>query len=354
MSKTIYYFGAGASFGRKDSRELISVGTEKAYLKITEGLPVVSEIPQCLLSFKNAVISAEIDNQKDYTFLNMMRVQGSDINRMRRDLLMAIDNLVLAASQHATIDTYAKKLTLIRDFVQLKTIKNVLCAFFVWIQLTSKLDQRYDTFLANILQMYNLYIPKDISILSWNYDSQFEIAYRYYSKNGRLPIYDKNITKDFSKLSENGRIFKLNGSANFGDFTAVNFINDDTNLEPILQVILYYGNLVADTSSLGYQFASKLSFAWEPSSQDENMMNAINSTTVDTETVVIIGYSFPFCNREIDRRIFASMQNLKTIYIQDPNPESVGQSLRAVVPDYFKGEILQETDCTQFLMPKEL
>lgn len=53
------------------------------------------------------------------------------------------------------------------------------------------------------------------------------------------------------------------------------------------------------------------------------MITTINQITSDTEAVVVIGYSLPYFNREIDRTIFSKVPTLKTIYIQDPNPESV-------------------------------
>lgn len=220
-------------------------------------------------------------------------------------------------------------------------------------QLESKPDQRYDTFLANILGM-NLYFPKELSVISWNYDSQFEIAYKYYSPNGTLPIYEKNVDGNFPPLKETGRIFKINGSANFDNFNLVNAIIKNVDVDPIIQLIEYYGCLYVDTSALGFQFRSHLSFAWENSDNQSQLMDAIKQTTTDTETVIVIGYSFPYFNREIDRAIFAGMPNLKTIYIQDPNPNAVEPSLKAVLSKEKNVNIEYQKDCTQFYLPREL
>ena len=83
-------------------------------------------------------------------------------------------------------------------------------------------------------------------------------------------------------------------------------------------------------------------------------MEAIGKTTADTESIVVIGYSFPYFNREIDRTIFAGIPNLKTIYIQDPNPDAVEPSLRAVLQDGSNVKIEHQKDCTQFYLPREL
>ena len=209
-------------------------------------------------------------------------------------------------------------------------------------------------FRSNILQIGNLDLPKEISVISWNYDSQFEIAYQSYNTNGSLSIFEKNVDGDFPPLNNCGRIFKVNGSANFGDFNMFNYIFKNVDVLPIIQLIEYYGHLKSDTSSMGFLFRSHLSFAWEISDKQKQLMEAIRQTTMDTESIVVIGYSFPYFNREIDRAIFAGMPNLKTIYIQDPIPGAVEPSLKAVLPEGNKVKIEHQEDYTLFFLPKEL
>ena len=354
MSKIIYYIGAGASYGRKEAREVLDEGTDKERLIVHEGLPVVNEIAKSLLAFKVAIENTQIETESSYLFMNRYNTNGSRVNNARMELLRDVEDLYQATKEHATIDTYAKKLLLTRRYNDLKCLKNVLSAFFVWAQLEGTLDQRYDTFLANILQINDLNFPKEISVISWNYDSQFEIAYKNYSSNVSLPIYEKNVDGNFPQLKDAGRIFKINGSANFGDFNMVNFIKNDVTVEPIIQLIEYYGHLNVDTSEMGFSFCSHLSFAWEASEKQNQLMYEIKQTTADTESIVVIGYSFPYFNREIDRTIFAGIPNLKTIYIQDPNPDAVEPSLRAVLPDGSNVKIEHQKDCTQFYLPREL
>ena len=155
-------------------------------------------------------------------------------------------------------------------------------------------------------------------------------------------------------MKDFGRIFKVNGSANFSDFNMVDSIIRNVDVTPIIQLIEYYGHLNADTSQMGFQFHSHLSFAWEISEKQNQLMGLIKQTTVDTESIVVIGYSFSYFNREIDRAIFAGMPNLKTIYIQDPNPDAVEPSLRAALPELSKVKIEYQKDCTQFYLPREL
>ena len=57
----------------------------------------------------------------------------------------------------------------------------------------------------------------------------------------------------------------------------------------------------------------------------------IEDCVKDAQIMVVIGYSFPFFNRPIDRLIFRKMDKLEKIYIQDLYPENVKQSLRSAL-----------------------
>lgn len=352
MSRIIYYIGAGASYGTKRGRTISKDEDGNETLEISNGLPVVSEIPMSLLAFKKAIDNVSIDGFRQYTFKNLHGIDSQIIDNAKERLLQDIEQVYAASLRHATIDTYARKLYLTKRYNDFKTLKNVLATFFVWLQLTGSPDQRYDTFLANTLTD-NLTIPDDISVVSWNYDSQFELAYRSYMRNRTFPVIEKNAEGTFPDGNNSGYIFKINGTATFQDINTVMDILNDKTIPPIIQLLIFYGDILADTSSLGFQLKSHLSFAWEDSVRRKQMWNLIMSKEVDATSLVVIGYSFPYFNRSIDREILSMMTSLKNIYIQDPNPESVSQSLRAVLPDgKFNIELL--SDCSQFYLPKEL
>lgn len=351
MSKIIYYIGAGASYGK---RRVINKDTADEETVLTEGLPVVAEIPNRIRKFRKFIDDCIIDTNAMYQFKGMFQTRGEDIARQKQDMLRDIDELIDGIVSHATIDTYAKKLFLVGDKRRFKTLKNVLCAYFVWEQLDHSIDQRYDTFLANVLSPRNLYLPQSISVISWNYDSQFELAYNFYTRNGRFPIFDKNKDDEWEQLPNHGCVFKVNGSATYGNFSVANEILKDNELPKDIQLIMFYGDSKADTSSLGFQFTPHLSFAWEQTENQAKMMEYIKQATQDTISVLVIGYSFPFFNREVDREIFANMPNLKTIYIQDPNVEAIDQSLRAILPDGTDVKIEYRKNCEQFYLPSEL
>jgi len=79
---------------------------------------------------------------------------------------------------------------------------------------------------------------------------------------------------------------------------------------------------------------SKLSFAWEDYERPEqNIINKVTTSTKDTEVLVVIGYSFPFFNREVDRKIIGEMKNLKKVYFQDKNPHNIKLRFQAIRND---------------------
>ena len=76
----------------------------------------------------------------------------------------------------------------------------------------------------------------------------------------------------------------------------------------------------------------------------------------DAEVIIIIGYTYPFFNREIDRWIVQEMPNLKKIYIQDPNAENIQTNLLSVIQEKEKlienSKLITTTD--SFFIPPEL
>jgi hypothetical protein len=105
---------------------LIGKGTDNERLLIHEGLPVINEIGKCLLSFKEAVVNTPIDTN-DYSFLNKFRVGGDNLNHKRNSLIADIEEVYQANKEHATIDTYAKKLYLTRRTNEPKQRMSLLC-----------------------------------------------------------------------------------------------------------------------------------------------------------------------------------------------------------------------------------
>jgi hypothetical protein len=68
-------------------------------------------------------------------------------------------------------------------------------------------------------------------------------------------------------------------------------------------------------------YAPSISFAWEKN----DLGDIIIETIKETNTLVIIGYSLPYFNRDVDRALFEAMaSSLENIFIQVPEFDHSG------------------------------
>ena len=169
MAKILYLMGAGASYGKRGddftvriqrTKENVISTSSRSCCSIAEGLPVVMEIPRRLLYIRELIYTASASNKE-----------------AKENLLVDLTWLYDGTSKHATIDTFAKKLYLTGRTQEYERLKKILSIYLIIEQIINKPDSRYDTFLANVLTQA-LDIPANIKVLTWNYDSQFELAYK--------------------------------------------------------------------------------------------------------------------------------------------------------------------------------
>ena len=358
MTDVVYLMGAGASFGRRIKEglshkvEIIKGGTKSIShihcANILEGMPLVVEIPQRIQYICDLIRNSESTTDYSTTIIDSKKVIRETKGLLIKDLMWLYEGAI----KHATIDTFAKKLYLTGKTEEYNKVKKLLAIYFVIEQIINKPDARYDTFLANILTL-NLEIPDRIKILTWNYDSQFEIAFNEYKKTiitprdiGCYSLHDNEITKSPA-------IFKINGTASFNNWNSLaNFRSNYKLNKTILDKIMY---AYKENDSL-------LSFAWETSIRKRDDLPIIKTAVEhikEAKTLVVIGYTFPFFNRLVDKAIIGSLNNLKKIYIQDPKANEVAQSIDAVLVSHQKPPINQLsiipiTNCDQFYLPPEL
>ncbi|MGE5942779.1 MAG: hypothetical protein ACM31G_00425 [Flavobacteriales bacterium] len=308
-----YLLGAGASFN---------------------ALPIVEGIPNALNDFANEFhpgreedISRELvphDNlaNKYYKSSDSLETRKFYYNKLKEfhnDILW----LHKEAYNHTSIDTFAKKLYLQQDRDNLKRLKIILSCFFLYLQ-TKKFDKRYDSFFASILEDLSK-LPNNLKILSWNYDSQLEIAFNRFA-NSTIEN-TRNVLNVFSKGQKTNAkpaktnefcVFKINGTTNV--------INEKNEIYDILlDFDVKEGSLVRELLELYTSRAAfklhhpNMSFAWENFNEDSGFYKNLKESIRETEILVVIGYSFPFFNRKIDKLILDSMTKLKKVYVQDPN-----------------------------------
>jgi hypothetical protein len=178
--------------------------------------------------------------------------------------------------------------------------------------------------------------PKNINILSWNYDFQIQRAaseYKQehshhgegaYMKRSPLIEYYPPIGNHFPLSTPDYdlnefRLVHLNGIAGFFHKEDIHHIeNFFNNTDSIVSAM----NSMIDSPE---KFKHLLTFAFETQQGRTGIGRRIEvakSAAMDTTTIVIIGYSFPFFNSEVDKTIFEVLKEsgkLKTIYVQDPS-----------------------------------
>jgi hypothetical protein len=338
MDKTVFLLGAGASFGSEDQRSL----------------PIVSEIPEYLEEVINELIKFETANgigdpipETDTSYIVLLK-------RLIEEFKHVLDY----SKKHASIDTYAKKLSIQNKWSLLRELKIIVSIFFSILQKTKPIDLRYDTFFASILENLNT-LPPNIKILSWNYDLQLEAAFAEYKgqvdiqqNQFSLNTYAKyNLTRRDHFRDEFG-VYKLNGIAALGDNDGIlyNLFNEEFNesfeLKELKEILEIYHKAVSNGNT-----RSRLSFAWE-NEADNSVIDWAREGIADAKTIVIIGYSFPFFNRKIDRALFSSLNSIKKVYVQDKSPEKIIPRVKQIFRDNI--EIIPYSDIDQFLIPFEL
>lgn len=348
MSKVTYLLGAGASAGKR---------TESG--SIIEGLPCVNEIPKSISEIIE-ILKTEILEEVECVDELGLQVR-EDWVTAQQELLSLFEELEQNTKNNATIDTYAKKLKLKGNRSGLEHVEQLLTLFFLFEQILHNPDSRYDTFLANILVSSSV-IPKNINIISWNYDSQIEIVYSDYNSPDKLEIGNKE-QEDYQEF----KILKVNGTATFKGQDDVVKLRDD--IAPKLQcaekdsksvymaknrVYLFEFIKLYRTYVKGHEGNTNLSFAFDDKKYSEAILRRSDEVINDTDALVIIGYTFPFFNREIDRMVLSRLSPEAKVYIQDLTPEKIKESFKAVLPNFNDNNISLIRDVTQFYLPPEL
>ena len=336
MTHVTYLFGAGAS---------------------KNALPLVFEFPERI---ENCIqILKEEINQLDDTPFTELNISKSK-RTLQTEFIDALYWMQSECKNHASVDTFAKKLYLRKDTAELMQLKATLSCYITMEQILNKYDKRYDSFFASILNTSCFDLPSNIKILSWNYDSQIEIAYNAYSDRNHISLNHEtlNICTKFTKSKANPDkfgIFKINGTTGYGGSFGVVPNNDsmicELNKAGIEIIINCYGNLKYKKYN-----SQLLSFAWEDQElkSEENIVGQSIIAVKNTEVLVVIGYSFPFFNREVDRKIIGSMNQLKKVYFQSPEAAALKERFLGIRQDFKSYEVQERYDTGQFLLPVEL
>jgi hypothetical protein len=303
MNNVIYLIGAGASIGAVP----IVSGLRESITKEAEDLLQLKE------SFKNLMIS-------QYNFTTFEVIDYA---------VQSMMNLVIESEEFHSIDNYANKLFQAGQFEELNSLKLALTLYFGLIQLKdNKVDTRYIQFLSNILK--NEVLNPSIKILSWNYDFQFEKALSRILPLGKYADCSKyfEIDHGLSNGFDYNKFFisKLNGTAGIRDL--------DNNINQLFDTIKKFNPSDKIKFITNYYIASQngnlkpsLRFAWE-NNTDILINEKLRAQLRKASNVIIIGYSLPDYNFNIDSEIISLCQSARfSIQCKDDN-QAIADRLR--------------------------
>lgn len=371
MANVTYLLGAGAS---------------------ANSLPVIQNFNERLI-----IVSKIL---KDITSLNQkekIRTVNTERIKTKKQVINDLEWLIESASSHQTIDTLAKKFYH-KNHGDLVRLKRILIFFFQFEQklgplireyievesvfndnrIKENFDKRYDSFIAAILKNNptGISLLDNVKVLSWNYDCQFEIALQKYTAYSiRETKINYQIFPNAGSFTFNNPLFdkgkfgfiKLNGSAEYDPFLFYqdsqkkHFLESEEEDEvELIDILLDFYSKSVEMENTQNSHITYFNYSWEIVGEFTNkyagyMSNIQNAYSIaeTTDILVVIGYSFPFFNREIDRQIMNS-KSIGKVYVQDLDPTSRIFTIQESFSNLRNKKIQPINFTNSFFLPPEL
>ena len=240
-----------------------------------------------------------------------------------------------SSQERTSVDALAHNCHLRADDEQMARLKKALAVFFLLEQAQRPVDPRYRDFLSYLGQLderRNVAMPTDVRVISWNYDMQFEKAYAEFLHPDDYPRVAIALQivpglGDSAYCSECFSIVKLNGTASM--------VLEKTKPHPVIEQMAKDEDRVREKKVLARQYKNYLTSDFKKtlkqvgSSYDDNGIPYLNFAWVDdewrndalkrierVETLVVIGYSFPLVNRDVDQEILTRLLRPEKLYVQ--------------------------------------
>jgi hypothetical protein len=357
MTKITYLLGAGASYyscpiWKEQAKAMQTIGDKELYKTLT---------PQ----------------EKKVSFYFTDTEELNRLTSNKQIILWYISFFGKRGEKFNTIDTYARKLYLQKEFSLLNLLKMSVSVFFdLWENfyneqfaqnsplkkgehpnenvLYEKIDSRYISLLSVFLENTSegIKLNNDISFITWNYDLQLEGAYKMFIEKDREISFEE-VDRSFpfiENLTNNNNVFHLNGHRGFYKTKdSILLLRDFENYNDYWNRI---DHLYDSVKRGAVTFINQIKYAWEHESNPV-WYKKVEEIFNDTEVLIIIGYSFPLFNRRIDLKLFSNLDcnKLKEIVYQDPkgNEELINSILKN--PKYFKNSIKVLKNSEQFYIP---
>lgn len=341
-------------------------------------IPLIIDFANQLLKFAGYIEKFVFDDDSFHISYHIDSKPSELKERFSKDIIW-LSNECLT---HSSVDTFARKLYLANRRTELTKLKGIVSEFLLMKQIQNGIDKRYDAFFASILDKIDsrLILPKNVKILSWNYDKQIEYSIAQF-KN---PCDDK-IIENFLQVSPRAEgtainlddfcLFKLNGAIggtikNDVDFVPLimdySLVGDKITTEIEQNIIknMLFRYYSIEQSIFNESYYGKVEnideyptimYSWERNPVFEYVRTNALEATKRTEILVIIGYSFPTFNRNLDKKLLKNMGNLKKVFIQSPvgSIKGVTQRFKSIY-EYNSGIDIEEiTNVDEFYIPFE-
>lgn len=357
MSRVTYILGAGASYGER------KFDKDGNIIEFSRGLPVVNELVYALSLLQQGGTRKGV-----IVWQEEAKKQGISLSAHERVRHM-LSTLEKACISYPTIDTLAKQLFVTgrsfdaspTDQISYDDLKRYLTTALLMLQDEKKRDLRYDGFIASLINHQKQF--PEMTILSWNYDVQFEMAYSGYFTSERyipslwkeLNVFNKKYPTEFN-INAPFAMIKLNGTALFTDTSKNEWEVNGKKVNNITDC--FYG--VRDKLTpfqYGYEYLKHgnyeniLSYAWEEDGL-HLMRDIIRNRVIDTRELVVIGYSFPYVNNELDSFILLNMPRLDKIVIQDEHFDDIKERVEGILAQTRRNvKIVPKKSLQQFYIP---
>lgn len=346
---TVYVFGAGASANAipimKNLRDRI--------VKVSE---LIGEFHHTI---KSGIVSGS----------NILSVNKETLEEIYEDFKWLIEE----SKYFDSLDTLAKKYYLLGNsegYFSLLRLKRILCIYFYfeqWYEIQDSeshaenyktIDLRYDSLIAALLENKEgeVKFKEGVKFISWNYDLQFEKTLLKYSNTNNFNSLKKEyfIIPNKSTLNNNDTVLtyenvasliKLNGNAfldqnlNEKDNTTTlyDIKSEFQNFGNLLEHLLSYYTKIFSSNNGIHESLKYFNYSWEVNEKEKYAYQTINRTIQEAKkslstakTLIIVGYSFPYVNKEVDKEILSDCFPNKII-IQDLQPEIILRRLKSIL-----------------------
>lgn len=316
LNKIVYILGAGAS---------------------ANAIPVVRSIDKSL-NYTGALREMAQNLRVDKTINPSYKI-------LCQELCDNLEWLADKGDEYSTIDTFAKFILKKKkpDYDAFNRLKFTLSLYFTIKQfIEKKIDTRYKIFLTTLIDDDQKALPDNIKILNWNYDFQMQIAGQNFREEtfeylfgsdqhgaGAVPYYPplgnemhhnhamENIFGGLSMVHLNGIAgsYYYNPKAHIQNYFKNHYLETIDDLFEQVQIERKYKNTL-------------LTFAFEKEGEalqhTRQRLNYAKQMIQDADYLVVIGYSFPDDNYDIDKQILSAIKadRLKKIFFQDPYIDS--------------------------------